>query len=244
MSGHSHWASIKHQKGAADAKRGKIFSKISRMISIAVRDKGSDPKMNPKLRIAIEQARSFKMPKENVQRAIKRGTGEIGGEKLEQVTFEGYGLGKIALIIEGITDNKNRTLNEIKQILNQYGGKLASIGAVKWLFTRKGCIIIDCKSQNENFKNKEKLELEAIEAGAEDIYWHDDILDVYTKPENLEKVRKNLEEKQIKIESAFLDWVTKEMVDIEEKDKNACKKLFEALDENDAVQDIYSNLKT
>lgn len=243
MSGHSHFKTIKAQKGLADAKRGKVFSKVARLITIAAKQ-GPDPVTNPKLRDAIEQARLVNMPKDNVERAIKRGTGELTGEMLEEVIFEGFGPGGIAIIVEGITDNKNRTLSEIKQILNQNNGKLAGEGAVQWLFGRKGCIVIDLKMQNEDFKNKEKLEMEIIEAGAEDIYWHQDLLDAYTKPEQLEKIKKILEEKGIKIESASLGLVPKEEIEVDEKTKNDCQKLFEALDENEAVQEIYSNLRT
>jgi len=239
MSGHSHFSSIKHKKAITDAKRGKIFSKLSRMISVAAKENG-DPQTNSKLRQALEEAKRFDLPKENIERAIKRGTGELEGVRLEEVVFEAYGPGKTAIIIEGITDNKNRTLSEIKQILNQKGGKLASEGSVKWLFGRKGTLIVN---NEQRTMNNEELELKAIESGAEDTYWHDNLLDIYTKPEDLEKVKKNLEEKGTKIESASLDWVAKEMIEVEEKDKEACEKLFEALDENDAVQDIYSNLK-
>jgi len=238
MSGHSHFKSIKHQKGIADAKKGNAFSKITRLITVAVRQGGGDPNTNSKLRLAIEQARTVNMPKDNVERAIKRGTGAIAEEKLEEFVFEAYGPAGIAIIIEGITDNKNRALGEIKQILNQNGGKLAGEGSVKWLFERKGAIIVDAKQ-----KDKEELELEAIEAGAEDIYWDNDILYIYTKPEDLELVKKNLEQKNIKIESASLDWVAKEMIEVKENEKKSCQRLFEALDENDSVQDIYSNLR-
>lgn len=244
MSGHSHAKTILHKKQITDAKRGKIFSKLARLISVAAREGGGDPATNSKLRLAIEEARSFNLPKDNIERAIKRGTGELAGEeKLEEVVFEAYGPGGIAIIIEGITDNKNRTLGEIKQILNQNNGKLAGEGSVKWLFERRSCLVVDSESQTEELKDKEKLELEAIEAGAEDIYWHDNLLDVYTKPGDLEKIKKSLEAKEIKIDSSSLDWVAKEMIEVEEKEKESCQKLFEALDENDAVQDIYSNLK-
>jgi len=182
MSGHSHFSSIKHKKEITDAKRGKIFSKMAKLISVAAKEGGSDPNANSKLKLAIEQAKNANMPKDNIDRAIKRGTGELSSEKLEQVAFEAYGPGQTAIIIEGITDNKNRTLGEIKQILSQNNGKLAGEGSVKWLFERKGAIIIDPQLQKEQLKDKEKLELEAIEAGAENIYWHDDILDIYTKP--------------------------------------------------------------
>jgi len=240
MSGHSHAKTVKRVKDAEDKKRGKAFSKMARVIIFAAKEGGGDPSSNYKLKMAIDQAKQINMPKENIERAIKKGTGELFGEKLEQFVFEAYGPGKTAIIIEGITDNKNRSLSEIKQILNQHNGKLAGAGSVKWLFGRKGTITVD---NEQGTINKEGLELIAIEAGAEDIYWHEDLLFIYTKPEELEKVKRNLEEKEIKIESSSLDWVAKKTIEIEEKEKESCQKLFEALDENDAVQDIYSNLK-
>lgn len=243
MSGHSHFATIKHKKEATDKKRGQIFSKLARAISIAVKEKGADPETNYKLRIAIEAARSFNMPRENIERAVQKGSGESSGENLEEVSFEAFGPFGIALIIEGITDNKNRTLGEIKQILGQHGGKLAGEGSVKWLFEKKGVIITNFDNLSSEFKTKEELELFAIEAGANDSYWHENFLDVYTKPEELEKIKKKMEEKNIKIESTSLDWVAKEMVNLNEEQKTESQRLFDSLDENDAVQDIYSNLK-
>ena len=240
MSGHSHFKSIKHQKEIADAKKGQAFSKLAREITIAVKEKGGDPETNPKLRLAVEKARSINMPKENVERAVKKGTGELTGEKLEEITFEAFGPAGIAIIIEGISDKKNRALGEIKQILNQNNGKIANEGSVRWLFDKKGIITID---NSEKKSGKEQLEMTTIEAGADDISWQDDILDIYTKPENLDAVRKALEEKGIKIESASLGWVAKESMEIGEKDRKSAEELFEALDENEAVQNIYSNLK-
>lgn len=248
MSGHSHYSTIKHKKAITDARRGQIFSKISRTISVAAREGGGDPETNPQLRLAIEKAREFNVPKENIKKAIQRGTGELKGVKLEKILYEAYGPGNIAIIIEGITDNKNRAKNEINQILNQHNGKLADSGSVKWMFDRKGVVTLPLTSGK-----KEELELKTIEAGAEDLYWHTiadetegvekKFLDVYTKIEDLEKVKKELKNKMLEIESASLDWVAKQQLEIEEKDKIACQKLFEALDENEAVQDIYSNLK-
>jgi YebC/PmpR family DNA-binding regulatory protein len=240
MSGHSHAKTIKHDKEISDQKRGKLFSKLARMISVAAKEKGGDPETNASLRMAVEKAREINMPQENIERAVRRGTGEIeGGAQLEEVIFEGYGPSGIALIIEGITDNKNRTLAEIKQTLSQNGGKLVGEGAVKWMFERKGVITIIISPATD----RGELELRAIEAGAEDLYWHNNLLDVYTKTEELEKVKKNLEEMGLQIESASLDWVAKEMLEISAKDKEDCQKLFEALDESDSVQEIYSNLK-
>jgi len=243
MSGHSHAKTVRHQKNLTDQKRGQIFSKMARMISVAVKEGGANPETNSKLRIAIETARSFNMPSENIERAIKRASGEIPGEKLEEVFYEAYGPGGIAIIIEGITDNKNRALGEIKQILSQHNGKLVKEGTVKWMFERKGCITVNIKNQKLNIKNKEDLEILAIEAGAEDLYWYNDSLDVYINIEDLGKVKKSLEEKGVKIDSTSLDWKPKEMIDLKEKEKESCLKLFEALDELESVQEIYSNLK-
>jgi len=243
MSGHSHAKTIRREKNITDQKRGQMFSKMARVISVAVREGGPNPETNNKLRVAIEQAKQLNLPKENIERAIKQAAGGAEGANLEEVIFEAYGPGGIAIIIEGITDNKNRTLGEIKQIINQNGGKLVGEGGVKWMFERKGCIIVALKLQIEDLQNREKLELMAIEAGALDIYWHDEILDVYTNTEELDKVKKNLEEKGIKIDSVSLDWVPKEEIALNEKTKETCQKLFEALDENDAVQEIYSNMK-
>jgi YebC/PmpR family DNA-binding regulatory protein len=242
MSGHSHARTIMHDKGITDAKRGMAFSKLARMISIAAKN-GKDPSINSALRTAIEKAREINMPTENIERAIKRGAGELEGVKLEEFIFEAFGPGKVAIIIEGITDNKNRTLNEIKKILGQSGGKLAATGAVQWLFERKGVVTISSSVNQEKF-NKENLELKTIEAEAEDIFWHEDLLNVCTKVENLEGVKKRIETQGIKIESASLDWVPKETININEKEKMACQNLFEALDENEDVQEIYSNLSS
>ncbi len=238
MSGHSKWATIKHQKGMADAKKSKVFSKISRQISVVAKEGGKDPETNSRLRMAIEQAKEINMPKDNIEKSIKRGAGELEGQKLDSVTFEAYGPGKTALIIEGITDNKNRALGEIKKILSEHKSKLADEGSVRWMFEKKGVIVLPPQE-----KDKDDLELEAIDAGAENTYWHNDYLDVYTGPENLEETKSNLEEKKIKIDSSSLDWVPKEMVDPGEEERRACQNLFEALDESETVQDIYSNLK-
>ena len=238
MSGHSHFRTIKAQKELADAKKGKIFSKLARVITITVKEGGNNPDTNLKLKTAIEQAKEFNMPKENIERAIKKGTGELAGEQLEEFSFEGFGPGGIAIIIDGITDNKNRTLGEIKSILSQYEGKMAGTGAVKWMFDRRGFIAIDCQG-----KSKEELEFLAIEIGAEDVKQQETMLYIYTKPEDLEKIKKILEEKQLKVESASLDWIAKEEIVIDDKKSQAAQKLFEALNENDAIQNIYSNLK-
>ena len=240
MSGHSHAKTVMATKTANDAKKGKVYSKYGRLITIAVKEGGGsgDPEKNSKLKAVIEQAKGANMPKENIERAIKRGTGELAGESLESVSYEGFGPGGIAIIIDGITDNTNRTLGEIRSILNQNNGKIAGEGAVRWMFERKGSIAVSL-----NGKSKEDLELLAIELGAEDVRSGDNKIDIFTKPENLEKVKKELEAKEIKIESAAIDMVAKEEVTISEKEKEQAQRLFEALDDNDAVNEIYSNIK-
>jgi len=240
MSGHSHAKTVMATKMANAAKKGKIYSKYGRLITIAVKDGGGsgDPEKNSKLKAVIEQAKNMNMPKENIERAIKKGTGELAGEALEEISFEGFGPGGIAIIVDGITDNTNRTLGEIRSIFNQNNGKMAGEGAVRWMFDRKGVITISGEG-----KTKEDLEMMAIELGADDIKSNDNNLDIYTKPEDLETVKKSLEEKGIKIESSGLDYVAKEEVTLSEKEREQAERLFDALDENDAVNDIYSNVK-
>jgi len=244
MSGHSHAKTIKHQKNLTDQKRGQMFSKMASVISVAVKEGGANPETNNKLKVVMEQAKQFNMPKDNIERAIKQAEGGKEAINLTEMIFEAYGPGGIAIIIEAIAANKNRALGEVKQALNQYGGKLVGEGAIRWMFERKGVITVNLKLQNENLKTKEALELLAIEVGAQDISWEDDdILNIYTKTEDLEKARKALEEKNIKTDGASLDWVPKEEITADEKIKESCEKLFEALDGTDSVQEIYSNLK-
>ena len=240
MSGHSHYSKIKHKKSITDAKRGQVFSKMARVIAIATREGGADPETNSKLRLTIEQAKAINLPKDNIERAIKKGAGETGEARLEEVLFEAYGPGGIAIIIEGITDNKNRALGEIKKILNEYNGKLAGEGSVKWLFERKGVIIIEIENQTPELK--EELELMAIESGAEDVLWSNGFLEIHTKVNDLESIKNDLEKQGQKIESVSLAWIAKEEIEIEKKQRQACEKLFESLDESDTVQEIYYNI--
>jgi YebC/PmpR family DNA-binding regulatory protein len=241
MSGHSHAKTVAATKNANDAKKGKIYSKYGRLITIAVKEGGGsgDPTTNAKLKTIIEQAKEMNMPKENIERAIKKGTGELVGDNLDEVSFEAFGPGGIALIINAITDNKNRTLGEIKVILNMNNSKLAGEGAVRWMFENKGVIVLDLKLQNTDLQDKENLELLAIEAGAEDIKQEEEVVVIYTGPTNLDIVKKTLEEKQIKIDSASIVLMAKEEVLVSEKEKEQCQKLFNALDDNDAVQDVF-----
>lgn len=243
MSGHSHAKTIKHQKDLADKKRGAAFSKMIRVITVAVKEGGVNPETNNKLRMAIDLARTVNMPKDNIERAISRASGADAGEAFVEFLFEAYGPGNIAVLISGITENRNRALGEIKQILNQNGGKLVGEGAIQWMFERKGVVDIDIENQPQELRNKESLEMAAIEVGANDIRWYENVLEIYTEPEKPEIVKKALEEKGLKVESFSVGWIPKEEVGAEEKIKNQCEKLFDALDDNDAVQEVYSNLK-
>lgn len=238
MSGHSKWSQIKHKKAVTDAKKGKIFSKMVRLISVAARAKGKDPESNPTLRTLIDTARSLNMPVENIERAIAKGAGELEGSKIEEFLLEAYGPGGSALLIEGTTDNRNRTVSEIKYLLSEHDGKLANPGSVLWLFEHQGSL-----TAKTSPAKKDELELAAIDAGAQDIKWADEqTLEIYTKPEELEKTRKALEEKNIKADDASLVWMPKNEMQISDpKDKERLEKLFEALDDNDDVSEIYSN---
>jgi YebC/PmpR family DNA-binding regulatory protein len=244
MAGHSHAKNVRKKKEADAKKRSQIFAKMARLIEVAVKQGGPNPETNPKLRVAIETAKSYNVPMENIERAIKRASGEGGGENLEEVSFEIVGGHGVGIIVEGITDNINRALTELKQTLNRFGMKLAGEGSVKWMFERKGCISCDLEKQSEEWKDKEKLEMVAIDCGAEDLYWEEgNVLDIYVDPKDLDNVKKALEERGIKVDSATLDWKPKERIEVSEKEKETYLKFFEALDEADFVQEIYSNLK-
>ncbi|MBU4351030.1 YebC/PmpR family DNA-binding transcriptional regulator [Candidatus Parcubacteria bacterium] len=244
MSGHSHAKTIKHAKEITDQKRGQIFSKMARAIAIAVRDGGSSIDTNYKLKTTIDRAKNFNMPNENIDRAIKSASGDIGGKNLSEFLFEAYGPGGIAILIEGITDNKNRVLLEIKQILAQRNSKLAQEGSVRWMFERRGIIVILLEDQSEPWKNKEALELKAIEAGAENFIWRpDNLFKVQTTADKAQEVKEEFQRQNIKVESSSIDWVAKNEIPISETDQKQAEKLFNDLDENNDVQDAYSNLK-
>lgn len=240
MSGHSKWSQIKHKKGISDAKKGKMFSKLARIITIAAKAKGGDPQTNSSLRMAVEKARSLNMPQDNIERSIKRGTGEIEGVKIEEFLMEAYGPGGTALIIEGTTDNKNRTISELKFMLSQRDGKIAQSGSVLWLFERRGTIIAATQGSN-----KDEMELAAIDAGAQDLKWLDEnTIEIATKPEDLEKVKKGLEANNIPVAEASLDWVPKNEISAPDESSSAkLEKLLEELDEHDDVNEVYTNLK-
>lgn len=237
MSGHSHWAGIKHKKGLNDAKRGAVFTKHGKLITIAAREGGGNPDMNFQLRLAIEKARAENMPKENIERAIKRGTGELGGAELAEIVYEAMGPGNIMMIIKTATDNRNRTVNEIKAILTKFGGKLGEMGSAMWNFEQVGFIDADISG-----KDKDAMEMLAIEAGAKDTKIDNEILTVIADPHDLQKMQKELQDKGLAIKDFGLSYEAKTKAATDEKIKASYEKLLEALDEQDDVQDIYDNL--
>ena len=238
MSGHSHFAGIKHRKGINDAKRASVFTKIGKLVTIAARDGGGNPEFNFKLKMVIEKARSANMPKDNIDKAIKRGTGELkDSAEIQEAMYEAYGPGQVAMLIKAATDNKNRANGEIKNALTKGGGKMVAEGAVSFMFKQVGCIEIETGD-----RDTEKLELKAIEAGADDISFEDGIFSVYTKVEDLKAVKEKLEKEGMKIENAEISFIPTQKTEISEKDKEAYEKLLETLDDLDDVQEIYDNL--
>ena len=236
MSGHSKWASIKHKKGALDAKRGKIFTKIIKEITVAARIGGGDPDGNPRLRTAILIAKGQNMPGDNITRAIKKGTGELEGVHYDEVTYEGYGPGGAAIFLEAMTDNKNRTVSEIRAALGKAGGNLGETGCVGWMFEQKGFITINKAAKDED----ELMEL-AIDAGADDMQTVEDHYEITTAMENFETVRKALEEAGLPMDTAEITRIPQNTVTIDEKKGKALLKLMDILDDHDDIQKAYSN---
>ncbi|BAT70907.1 conserved hypothetical protein [Thermosulfidibacter takaii ABI70S6] len=234
MAGHSKWANIKHRKMREDAKRGRIFTKVTREIIVAARLGGGDPNANPRLRRAIQLAKSVNMPKENIERAIKRGLGELPGVAYEEVIYEGYGPGGVAILIEAITDNRNRTVSEIRTIFNKHGGSLGEAGCVAWMFDKKG--VISVKDVDEDTI----MEI-ALEAGAEDIKEEDETIQVITAPEDLESVKEKLEEQGITVAEAQLTYIPQSTVRVEGEKAEKLLKLLDALENHDDVQNVYAN---
>ncbi|MBI4133119.1 YebC/PmpR family DNA-binding transcriptional regulator [Candidatus Uhrbacteria bacterium] len=238
MSRHSHWAKIKRAKGAEDAKRGAAFTKLSRTITMAAREKGSDPAMNFKLRLAIDAARAENMPKDTIERAVARASGSGEGGELAEVTYEAFGPGGIALLIEAVTDNKNRTSGNVKTILSKYGGSLAGPGAVKWQFDTKGVIRI----AKENVGDLPHMELELIDRGAEDVREEDGGLTIYTMPDNLQRMSDFLVTKNITLEYSGIEWVPKNTVAVSDPGvRAALDLLYEAIDADEDVATYATN---
>ncbi|MCL5407213.1 MAG: YebC/PmpR family DNA-binding transcriptional regulator [Patescibacteria group bacterium] len=240
MSGHSKWSQIKRQKGAADVKRGVAFSKLTNAIIIAARS-GGDPNSNFSLKMMIEKARAANMPKENIERAIKRGTGEISGAQVEEVLYEAIGPGGIGIIISAATDNRNRTNSEIKNVLTKAGAKLASLGAITYQFERMGKFLIDLDPPAGG-QNHEYLELKVIDAGAQDLEEIDSVLTVYTAPRGLENVKRSLEQDGVVIREPSLTWEPKNLIQISDKtEAQKILNLMEALDNLDDVTAVFAN---
>ncbi len=237
MSGHSKWSTIKHKKAAQDAKRGKTFTKLIKEITVAARLGGGDPSANPRLRAAIDAAKASNMPKSNIERAIKKGTGELEGVSYEEVTYEGYGPGGVALLVETITDNRQRTVAEVRHILSKRGGNMGEPGSVAWIFEKKGLIVIDKSKVDED-----TLMTIALEAGAEDIKDSDSEWEVETAPETLSDVKAAIEAAGIEILSSEVTMVPGNTVTVEdEKQAQQLLALMNALEENDDVQHVYAN---
>jgi YebC/PmpR family DNA-binding regulatory protein len=237
MSGHSKWSSIKHKKGAADAKRGKIFTKLIKEITTAARISGGDPEANARLRVAIAQAKAENMPKDNIEKAIKKGTGALeGGERYEEHTYEGYGPGGVAILIETLTDNKKRTTADVRYILTRLNGNLAEAGSVSWLFSKKGYISFD-----KNAVDGDKIMEIALEAGAEDITEDENEIEVVTNLSSFESVKKVFDKNGIKYIVAEISMMPQNYVKIEGKNAETMLKLMEALEDSDDVQYVYAN---
>ncbi|MBM4463174.1 MAG: YebC/PmpR family DNA-binding transcriptional regulator [Chloroflexi bacterium] len=237
MSGHSKWSTIKRAKGVADAKRGQIFTKLAKEIMVAVREGGSNTEHNFRLRLIIQKCRDNNMPSENIERAIKKASGEGGSAALAEASFEGYGPGGIAILVQVLSDNRNRTLQEIRSILSRSGGSMAAAGAVSWMFEPKGVITIDTKQLNA-----EEVALWAIDAGAEDVKIEKSFLEVYTTSDSLEIVRHALEGKEVPIASAELSMIPKTTVDLDEENAIRALKLLDRLEELDEVRRVFSNV--
>lgn len=238
MSGHSKWAQIKRQKGVADVKKGTLFTKLANVIVIAARD-GGDPEINFKLRLAIEKARQANMPKENIEKAIRRGKGELPGMKLEEITYEAFGPEGIALLIESVTDNKNRTTAAIRNIISKHGGRLGETNSVQWLFERKGVIYLKTSLLQDK---RERLELELIDQSIDDFKEGGEVLIIYTTPDKLEKVKNIIENYQIPLEQAALEFVPKNTIKhLAVKNPEKIKKLLADLESSEEIDNFYSN---
>ncbi|HET9848057.1 MAG TPA: YebC/PmpR family DNA-binding transcriptional regulator [Candidatus Dormibacteraeota bacterium] len=237
MSGHSKWSSIKHKKALTDAKKGQQFTKVAREIAIAAREGGGNAEGNYRLRLAIEKARDVNMPQDNIKRAIQRGTGELGGAQMEQLRFEGYGPHGVAVLVETVTDNRNRTSSDIRNLFTRSGGNLGTTGSVGWMFSRQGEIVVDA-----NGRDPDEIGLEAIEVGASDAQVDGKTVEIVTDPAKLEAVQDALKKKGYKIDSAEVTMNASQLVSLNEATAPPVLKLLDALEELDDVQSVYSNI--
>ncbi len=237
MSGHSKWHTIKHKKGAADAKRGKIFTKIIKEITVAARMGGGDIEANPRLRTVVLKARDANMPKDNIERAIKKGTGDLEGVNYTEGMYEGYGAGGVAILVETLTDNKNRTAADVRSIFSKAGGNLGELGCVSYMFNRKGVIAFSTETCSED-----EIFNAALEAGAEDVVTEDGIIEVYTAPDDFEAVRDALEEAGYKREMAEVSMIADQKIMLDDEKTRKVLRLIDNLEDNDDVQNVYSNM--
>ena len=237
MSGHSKWHSIKHQKGVTDARRGQLFTKLTKEIIVAVRQGGSNPDTNFRLRLAVQKARDSNMPLDNIERSIKRGSGETEGAALVEMVLEGYGPSGAAILVQALSDNRNRTLQDIRNIFSRHGGNLGESGCVAWLFDSKGLIMVDTSNLDG-----EELALQAIDAGAEDVKMESDHIEIYTEPDEFETVRATLEQQNTTIASAEVSMIPKTTIELEERPALQILKLLHKLEELDEVQWVSSNV--
>jgi YebC/PmpR family DNA-binding regulatory protein len=236
MAGHSKWAGIKHKKAIVDARRGKLFTKLARAITVAAKDGGGDPEGNPSLALAIQKARDASMPKDNIERAITKGTGEGGdADALEAVMYEGYGPGGVALLVEALTDNRNRTGSEVRHLFSKHGGNLGEPGSVAYLFDKRGLVVVDAERYGEDDL------MPAIEAGALDVSVDDDVFEVLTEPADLTAVRGALADAGVEVESAEVTQHPKTLVPIDEDTAGKLMRLIDSLEDNDDVGDVYAN---
>ncbi len=236
MSGHSKWHSIKHKKAAADAKRGKVFTRLIKEISVAARLGGGDLASNPRLRAAIQTAKDANMPQDNIKRAVLKGTGELPGQSYEESSYEGYGPGGVAVFVETLTDNKNRTVAEIRYIFSRSGGNLGEAGSVQWMFDKKGYLAVSKEAVSE-----EKLLEIALEAGAEDLQSDDEMYSIYTPLEQFEAVKQAIESAGIQMEESSLTMIPQNEIHLEGKPAGQMMNLMEALEDHDDVQNVYAN---
>ncbi|HSP86737.1 MAG TPA: YebC/PmpR family DNA-binding transcriptional regulator [Ignavibacteriaceae bacterium] len=236
MSGHSKWATTKRKKAIIDSKRGKIFTKLIKEITIAAREGGGDPAGNPRLRLGIDNAKAANMPQDNIDRAIKKATGELEGVTYHEITYEGYAPAGIAVMVEVATDNKNRTVAEVRHAFSKSGGALGESGSVAWMFHRKGVITLPTQGKSED----DIMEI-ILDAGADDLQKEDDFYEIQTSIETFEPVRRALVDKKINIENASLQWIAQNMVSVSGEDGEKVIKLIEALEDLDDVQNVYSN---
>jgi YebC/PmpR family DNA-binding regulatory protein len=237
MSGHSKWHTIKHKKGALDAKRGKVFTKLIKEVTVAARTGGTgDVESNARLRKAVNDAKAQNMPNDTIDRAIKRGTGELEGVNYEEITYEGYGIGGVAVLVETMTDNRNRTVAELRHLFSKNGGNLGEAGSVAWMFDKKGLIIVDKEAKSED----ELFEI-AIEAGADDVQDEGDVYEIYTSPDNYEAVNEAIKKAGIEPQNSEVSMIPQNYIKLEGDDAKKMLKLYEAVDDNDDVQNIYAN---